>query len=183
MTDLRRSHLLARHPWRCLSDWTIVQLAEGDGTGRQRRHLTECEHCTTRHAAIVQARGTAASVLRAAAWRFTPAHAESGALAPAGWRRDLVRVAMPLAVAAGLVVAFVLGTHHPARMASDAAAPVIASAAVPSLDDVARTAFAIDDDDAGVWLEANADDTRWEAALLGDGPCETADGATDPLCN
>lgn len=182
MTDVRRNSLLARRPWHCLSDWTMVQLAEGDGTARQRRHLAECEQCTARHAAIVQARGTAASVLRAAAWRFTPAHAGSGALAPAGWRRDLVRAATPLAVAAGLVVAFVLGTHHPAQMPSDGAAPAIASAAAPSLDDVARSAFAIDDD-AGVWLEANADDTRWEAALLGDGPCETADGASDPLCN
>jgi hypothetical protein len=182
MTDVRRNHLLARQPWRCLSDWTLVRLAEGDGSSRQRRHLADCERCAARHAAVIQARGTAASVLRAAAWRFAPAHAGSGALAPDGWRRDLVRVATPLAVAATLVVAFMLGTHHPARVGSEAEAPAVASAAAPSLEDVARSAFAIDDD-TGVWLEANADDTRWEAALLGDGPCETADGANDPLCN
>ncbi|HEY2387357.1 MAG TPA: hypothetical protein VGK30_10370 [Candidatus Binatia bacterium] len=181
MTDVRQSSLVARHPWRCLSDWTLVQLAEGDGTSRQRRHLAECTHCAARHAAVVQARGTAASVLRAAAWRFTPASGGSVARVPARWRRDLVRVATPFAVAAALVVAFLLGTHHPTRIASDAATPAVASSGNPSLDDVARSVFTIDD--ASVWLEADADDTRWEAALLGDGPCETAEGATDPLCN
>lgn len=178
MTDhVRRNGLVPRRSWRCLREWTLVRLAEGDGTSRQLRHLAHCEHCTMRHAAIVQARGTAAAVLRAAAWRGSGARD----LPRRGRTQELVRFAAPLAVAAGLVVAFVLGTHHGTEIGDGAGAPAVAAAADPSLDDVARSVFTIDD--ASVWLEADADDTRWEAALLGDRPCETADGSTDPLCD
>jgi len=182
MTDhVRRSGLVPRQSWRCLREWTLVRLAEGDGTSRQRRHLAHCEHCAMRHTAIVQARGTAAAVLRAAAWRFSPPGSAALDLPRPrrGRAQELIRLAAPLAVAAGLVVAFALGTHHATEIGSGAGAPALA--ADPSLDDVARSVFTIDD--ASVWLEADADDTRWEAALLGDRPCETSDGSTDPLCD
>jgi len=183
MTDhVRRNGLVPRRSWRCLREWTLVRLAEGDGTSHQLRHLAHCEHCTMRLGTIVQARGTAAAVLRAAAWRFSPP--SSGPrelpLPRRGRAQELVRLAAPLAVAAGLVVAFAFGTHHATVIGDGAGAPA-AAAADPSLDDVARSVFTIDD--ASVWLEADADDTRWEAALLGDRPCETSDGSTDPLCD
>ncbi len=173
---------VARHSLRCLRERTLVRLAEGDGTRRQQRHLARCAPCAARYTAIVDARGTAAAVLRAA-WRFSPPRTGAGApgrRAPLR-TRELLRLAAPLAIAASLVVALAVGARYAGEIAGGAARPASAVAADPSLDELARDVFTIDD--AAVWLEADADDTRWEAALLGDRPCETAADAGDPLCN
>lgn len=173
---------------RCLHERTLVRLAEERGTTRQRRHLADCAHCTERHAAIIRARGVAAAVLRDAALQYLtpPLAAGSGRTSrPAGnaeRAHEVVRWAAPIAMAAGLVLVLVAGSRRFVDIGGrPLATRAIESTVSLSLDDLSRSAFTIDD--ASVWLEADADETRWQAALLGERPCETESGVTDPQCD
>ena len=85
-------------------------------------------------------------------------------------------------MAAGLVLALVVGSHRTAELGGrQIAGSAVSSGAALSLDDLAHSVFTIDD--AAVWLEADADESRWEAALLGERPCETDTGFSDPQCD
>jgi hypothetical protein len=180
--------LVSARSGRCLGERTLVRLAEEGGTPRQRRHLEGCTYCAERHSAIIRARDAAAVVLRDAALRYSPLPIAIGSgrtprtAGNTGRAHDVVRWAAPIAMAAGLVLAFVVESHRAVDIGGQhVATGAIESNAPLSLDDLSRSAFMIDD--ASVWLEADADETRWEAALLGERPCETESGVTDPQCD
>jgi hypothetical protein len=176
-----------RRTVRCLHARALVRLAEEGGTARQQRHLAGCSHCAERHTAILRARNTAAVVLRDAALQYLPPPLAAGSgrtSRPAGdpgRAPGIVRWAAPVAMAAGLVLALVAGSRRAAEIGGRPVASAVTGSAVLSLDDLSRSVFTIDD--ATVWLEADADESRWEAALLGERPCESDAGFTDPQCD
>jgi len=162
---------------RCLDDHALVRLAYDEGAPRWRRHLDACPRCRERVAAIVRGREVAATVLRRATVSPVERTLLDGLAVPRVFDGRATRAMAPLAAAALLAVTLVFFHHAPA-------APRAGSAGFDrqySLDEVAASAFALDDADE--WLEADADDVRWEAALRGEGFCETADGFSDPQCD
>jgi len=162
----------------CLRDRTLVRLLYEEGSTRQQRHLRRCARCSEQYAALSRARDVAATVLREAVLRPVDRMALAGRNVGGLFQRPAVRVIAPLGVAAAFAVALIVVLRA-------ATMPVAGSGARPpagfSLDDVVASAFTLDD--AGDWVDADADDLRWQAALGGQRPCETQDGFSDPYCN
>jgi len=90
---------------------------------------------------------------------------------------------VPLGAAAALVASVVLAWRPWITLRNDGSAGgASAPTLVISLEDVSQSVFA-SSDEAEAWLASDGDTWRWEAALRGERPCESQEGALDPWCD
>ncbi len=145
---------------RCLSDWELFSLAEGDGTPAQAAHLRQCDRCLVRAKAQQRQIADIAAVLRTAP---VPSRAKS---VFAAWGRWM------LPAAAALVAAFILQSWIPTKRNRPTTAPLLSE-----VSDLLFTTNARD------WrFDDNRDEVYVQAALRGEAPCELRHGLDVVAC-
>lgn len=156
----------------CLRERRLFLLAEGEGTGDERRHLLVCPDCRNRQRSFVRAAEVAGRVLLDG----PPPDVVTPRVhrAAFGWRMPVAALATALALA----WLGILGHGFPSGTTTRD--PGVADAAL-ALSDVSTSLFAVED---GVWRpDQDPDASALQAALQGDWPCDGAERVLDADCN
>lgn len=151
----------------CLDDWTLFLLTEGEGSAAQRLHVATCATCSRQQRRLLRASEIAGRILREGPW---PERTKRRPLTVVTWL-------LPLAAAAGLVMAVNLRGHAPRPVV---VAAVGSQAGPLSMTEVSDALFAVD-----AQGEDPARDSQYaylEAAMDGEWPCEGQETALDPRC-
>jgi len=139
---------------KCLSDWELFSLDEGDGSPAQEAHLQGCARCLLRANAQRLQIADIAAVLRSAP---IPSRARSASAVAPRWL---------LPVAAALTAAFLVHSWVPTKRNRPTTAPL--------LSEVSGLLFTTD---TRVWrFDDDRDEIYVQAALRGESPCELQHG-------
>jgi hypothetical protein len=139
---------------KCLSDWELFSLVEGDGSPAHEAHLQDCPRCLLRRNAQGLQMADIAAVLRSAP---IPSRARSASAVAPRWL---------LPVAAALTAAFLVHSWVPTQRTRAASAPLLSEISGLLFTPDARL-WVFDDDRGAFYVQA---------ALRGEAPCELQHG-------
>ena len=139
---------------RCLSDWELFSVAEGDGSPAEEAHLRRCERCLGWANAQQRQVRDIAAVLRTAP---VPSRARPASAMSARWL---------LPIAAALVAAFLVRAAMPTRRNPATTTPLLSQVSGLLFTPEAR-AWSFDDERGEIYVQA---------ALRGEAPCEIQHG-------